>query len=28
MIAYADDVEKARAEVGTAVERLLTGLRT
>jgi AcrR family transcriptional regulator len=27
MIAYADDVEKARTEVGAAVERLLTGLR-
>jgi hypothetical protein len=28
MIAYADDVEKARSEVGASVERLLTGLRT
>jgi AcrR family transcriptional regulator len=27
MIAYADDVESARAEVGASVERLLTGLR-
>jgi AcrR family transcriptional regulator len=27
MIAYADDRERARAEVGTSVDRLLTGLR-
>jgi AcrR family transcriptional regulator len=27
MIAYADDIQAARAEVGASVERLLTGLR-